>query len=191
MNSSLTLTPSARSCAKRRWCGSLGCRPQTRHGCEATNRRCDLSRRRLGSGKTRTLLSILSGEGDPERAAVLVILAPGITACARVDIDDGHSNARAGELASYHQGEIRSASLRQHRPQASATTGFLMCGFVGRAQVRMVCQRGKGPLGGVRLGGLQGDIVDFAGRGPRRPTGWLGSRRPSARCANFKAPNVR
>jgi hypothetical protein len=82
--------------------------------------------RRLGSGNATTLLSISPAEG---LAAVLVILAPRITACAGMDIDDGHSNAKAAELASHHQGEIQSVSLRQHRPQAFAATGFLMCGF--------------------------------------------------------------
>ena len=34
-----------------------------RHGWDATNRKCDLSRRRLGSAKVRTALSIWPGEG--------------------------------------------------------------------------------------------------------------------------------
>ena len=39
VNSSLTLRPSARAWAKRRWWGSQGRRPQNRQGCEATNLR--------------------------------------------------------------------------------------------------------------------------------------------------------
>ena len=38
-----------------------GCRPQMRQGCDATNFRCALSRRRLGSAMARTLLSIRPG----------------------------------------------------------------------------------------------------------------------------------
>jgi hypothetical protein len=49
--------------AKRRWCRSQGFRPHTRHGWEATNRRCFLSRRRFGSASASALLSILPGEG--------------------------------------------------------------------------------------------------------------------------------
>src|SRR5215207_5252863 len=45
-NSSLTLRPSARGSAKRRWWASQGERPQTRQGWDATNSRCRLSRRR-------------------------------------------------------------------------------------------------------------------------------------------------
>jgi hypothetical protein len=39
VNSSLTLRPSARGWAKRRWWGSAGVRPQTMQGCVATNLR--------------------------------------------------------------------------------------------------------------------------------------------------------
>src|SRR5262245_36207180 len=67
VNSSLTLRPIARGCAKRRRCGSDGCRPQIRQGCEATNFRCALSRSRLGSAKASSLLSILVvAAGAPE-----------------------------------------------------------------------------------------------------------------------------
>ena len=50
VNSSLTLRPSARLCAKRRWWASEGWRPQIRHGCWATNLTCSRSRIRRGSG---------------------------------------------------------------------------------------------------------------------------------------------
>jgi len=52
------LLPQSACCAKRRWCGSQGSRPQTRQGCFATNRRCCLSRSRLVSGRVSTLLSM-------------------------------------------------------------------------------------------------------------------------------------
>ena len=44
--------------------GRMGCRPQTRQGCEATNPRCALSRSRLGSAMVRTLLSMRPGAGS-------------------------------------------------------------------------------------------------------------------------------
>ncbi len=61
VNSSLTLRPSARAWAKRRWWGSQGRRPQNRQGCEATNLRCALSRYRFGSPIDSTLLSMPGG----------------------------------------------------------------------------------------------------------------------------------
>src|SRR6266700_5144849 len=61
VNSSLTLRPSARAWAKRRWWGSQGRRPQNRQGREATNLRCALSRYRFGSPIDSTLLSMPGG----------------------------------------------------------------------------------------------------------------------------------
>src|SRR5947209_17536754 len=58
VNSSLTLRPSARAWAKRRWWGSQGRRPQNSEGCEATNLRCALSRYRFGSPIDSALLSM-------------------------------------------------------------------------------------------------------------------------------------
>jgi hypothetical protein len=43
-NSSLTRRPSARGCANRRWWASVGRRPHSRQGCDATNSRCARSR---------------------------------------------------------------------------------------------------------------------------------------------------
>jgi hypothetical protein len=58
VNSSLTLRPSARDCAKRRWWASAGQRPQMRHGCLATDLTCSRSRMRRGADKVSTVLSI-------------------------------------------------------------------------------------------------------------------------------------
>ena len=44
---SVTLTPKARGCAKRKWWGRR-IRPQMRHGWDATNRKCDHPSFRLG-----------------------------------------------------------------------------------------------------------------------------------------------
>ncbi len=57
VNSSLTLRPNARFCAKRRWWASAGRRSQIRHACLATNLMCSLSRTRRGSGWLSWLLS--------------------------------------------------------------------------------------------------------------------------------------
>src|SRR5262249_18583226 len=52
------LATEGRVCAKRRWCGSEGRRPQTRHGWFIMCRMWSRSRRRRGSGKVSTPFSI-------------------------------------------------------------------------------------------------------------------------------------
>src|SRR5262249_57586075 len=61
VNSSLTRRPSAEGWINRRWWGSDGVRPHTRHGCLETNFRCSLSRRRtvLANGETASLRGVL------------------------------------------------------------------------------------------------------------------------------------
>ena len=58
VNSSLTLRPSARVWANRRWWASDGRPPQIRQGCLATDLTCSRSRIRRGSGRVSKLLSM-------------------------------------------------------------------------------------------------------------------------------------
>ena len=58
VNSSLTLHPSARVWANRRWWASEGCRPQIKQGRLATDLTCSRLRIRRGSGRASKLLSI-------------------------------------------------------------------------------------------------------------------------------------
>jgi hypothetical protein len=59
---SLTFRPNARGCAKRRWWASLGARPQTTQGCDATYLQCSLSRRRMVFAATpRRRAGLISG----------------------------------------------------------------------------------------------------------------------------------
>ena len=58
VNSSLTLRPSARVWANRRWWASDGRPPQIRQGCLATDLICSRSRIRRGSGRVSKLLSM-------------------------------------------------------------------------------------------------------------------------------------
>jgi hypothetical protein len=61
---------------KAQMCGSDGCRPQTEHGCNATNFRCALLRIRLGSAMASALLAILSGaETGANGGAAVEVLA--------------------------------------------------------------------------------------------------------------------
>ena len=117
------------------------------------------------------------GRAHSERAAALVIVAARITACGGVDFDDGHSSATAAELASYRRDESRSGSPRQHLPQALAATGFLVCGFADKAQVRMVCQTWQRPVWWrrfLRPSGRCREPHQVRSRGLRRSHGPLG-----------------
>ena len=88
-NSSLTLRPSARGSAKRRWWASQGERPQTRQGWDATNSRCRLSRRRRVFGVA------CPGGWLGLEGCRMVVVVPGLAA-----FDNGRSARSAvGSLA--------------------------------------------------------------------------------------------
>ena len=61
------------------------------------------------------------GRVQSGRAAAL--MAAPLIAGAPVDVDDGHSNAMAAELASYRRGESRSGSGRDRRRDRAADRG--------------------------------------------------------------------
>ena len=173
VNSSLTLSPIARGCAKRRWCGSEGCRPQTRQGCEATNFRWALSRNRFGSAIASWLLSIWSCFGSSaavrcERGCCCACLVCHwfvlwkelfARSCGAV----GRSSAMDAGSAWCHRDASQSAGLGRMGPAAGRAC------HVGPADnilaIKLKPERfakgRQGALGGIGLRRLECGIVNF------------------------------
>src|SRR5262249_47255072 len=81
VNSSLTLRPRARDCAKRRWWASAGRRPQIRHGCLATDLTCSRSRMRRGDDRVSRVLSIRANGCGFRRRLRACGISPSIKSC--------------------------------------------------------------------------------------------------------------